>query len=56
MFLYSVSFVFRDFATLQDTTTGETLCVKDDPIILEKMDFPEPVIKVILYLRCFVFQ
>lgn len=31
---------------LKDTTTGETLCVKDDPIILEKMDFPEPVIKV----------
>lgn len=31
---------------LQDTTTGETLCVKDDPIILEKMDFPDPVIKV----------
>jgi len=31
---------------LKDTTTGETLCVKDDAIILEKMDFPEPVIKV----------
>ncbi|CAM9609581.1 unnamed protein product [Ascophyllum nodosum] len=31
---------------LKDTTTGETLCVRDDPIILEKMDFPEPVIKV----------
>lgn len=31
---------------LQDTTTGETLCVKDAPIILEKMDFPDPVIKV----------
>lgn len=31
---------------LKDTTTGETLCVKDDPIILEKMDFPDPVIKV----------
>merc|ERR1712130_112541 len=26
--------------------TGETLCDKDDPVILEKMDFPEPVIKV----------
>jgi elongation factor G len=30
----------------QDTTTGETLCTKDNPIILEKMDFPDPVIKV----------
>jgi len=31
---------------LKDTTTGETLCTKDSPVILEKMDFPEPVIKV----------
>lgn len=31
---------------LKDTTTGETLCDKDKAIILEKMDFPEPVIKV----------
>merc|ERR1711968_63814 len=31
---------------LKDTTTGETLCVKDEAVILEKMDFPEPVIKV----------
>jgi len=31
---------------LKDTTTGETLCDKDKPVILEKMDFPEPVIKV----------
>jgi elongation factor G len=31
---------------LKQTTTGETLCVKEDPVILEKMDFPEPVIKV----------
>jgi len=30
----------------KDTTTGETLCAPDDPVILEKMDFPEPVIKV----------
>merc|ERR1712228_131227 len=29
-----------------DTTTGETLCEKDESVILEKMDFPEPVIKV----------
>lgn len=31
---------------LKDTTTGETLCLPDDQVILEKMDFPEPVIKV----------
>jgi len=31
---------------LKDTTTGETLCMKDDVVILEKMDFPEPVIQV----------
>jgi len=31
---------------LKDTTTGETLCDKNSPVILEKMDFPEPVIKV----------
>merc|ERR1712194_482224 len=28
------------------TTTGETLCDPENPVILEKMDFPEPVIKV----------
>eukprot|EP00438_Fugacium_kawagutii_P025259 Skav206144 [mRNA] locus=scaffold6089:2651:7402:+ [translate_table: standard] len=31
---------------LKDTTTGDTLCSIDDPVVLEKMDFPEPVIKV----------
>lgn len=31
---------------LKDTTTGETLCKKEDAVILEKMEFPEPVIKV----------
>jgi len=31
---------------LKDTTTGETLCDKDNVVILEKMEFPEPVIKV----------
>merc|ERR1719440_2562314 len=30
----------------KDTTTGETLCTPDAPVILEKMEFPEPVIKV----------
>jgi elongation factor G len=31
---------------LKDTTTGETLCDPQAPIILESMTFPEPVIKV----------
>lgn len=31
---------------LKDTTTGDTLCDIDAPISLERMDFPEPVIKV----------
>ncbi len=31
---------------LKDTTTGETLCDDAHPIVLESMDFPEPVIKV----------
>jgi len=29
---------------LKHTTTGDTLCAEDHPIILEKMEFPEPVI------------
>ncbi|SDM42840.1 elongation factor G [Halarsenatibacter silvermanii] len=31
---------------LKHTTTGDTLCDDEDPIILESMDFPEPVISV----------
>ena len=31
---------------LKDTTTGDTLCDINNPIILEKMEFPEPVISV----------
>ena len=31
---------------LKDTTTGDTLCDEKHPIILEKMEFPEPVISV----------
>ena len=31
---------------LKDTTTGDTLCDEKSPIILEKMEFPEPVISV----------
>jgi len=31
---------------LKDTTTGDTLCDQDHAIILESMDFPEPVINI----------
>jgi len=31
---------------LKDTTTGDTLCDKTKPIVLESMTFPEPVISV----------
>ena len=31
---------------LKDTTTGDTLCDVDKPVILESMDFPAPVISV----------
>ena len=31
---------------LKDTTTGDTLCNPEHPIILESMDFPDPVIQV----------
>ena len=31
---------------LKNTTTGDSLCVQDDPIILENMEFPDPVISV----------
>ena len=30
----------------KDVTTGDTLCDRTDPIILERMEFPEPVIHV----------
>ncbi len=33
-------------AGLKYTTTGDTLCDPEKPIILERMDFPEPVIEV----------
>jgi len=31
---------------LKNTTTGDTLCSEENPIILEQMEFPEPVISV----------
>ncbi len=34
------------FAGLKNTTTGDTLCSPDSQIILERMEFPEPVIEL----------
>jgi elongation factor G len=34
------------FAGLKYSTTGETLCDSNHPVILEKMEFPDPVIEV----------
>ena len=31
---------------MKDTTTGDTLCAVDSPVVLERMEFPEPVIQV----------
>ncbi len=31
---------------LKSTTTGDTLCDEDNPVILESMEFPDPVIRV----------
>ena len=31
---------------LKDVTTGDTLCDAGDPVVLERMEFPEPVISV----------
>ncbi|QBD85904.1 elongation factor G [Clostridium tetani] len=31
---------------LKDTITGDTLCDEKEPVILEKMEFPEPVISI----------
>lgn len=33
-------------ASLKDTTTGDTLCATSDQIILEQIEFPDPVIEV----------
>ena len=33
-------------AGLKDTTTGDTLCDPNKPVILERMEFPEPVIEI----------
>ncbi len=33
-------------AGLKDTTTGDTLCANNDPVVLETMTFPDPVIEI----------
>lgn len=34
------------FVGMKDTTTGDTLCDMAKPIVLERMEFPEPVIEI----------
>jgi len=34
------------FVGMKDTTTGDTLCDKDQPVVLERMEFPDPVIEI----------
>lgn len=33
-------------AKLQATETGDTLCKKDKPVVLEGIDFPEPMLSI----------
>merc|ERR1711871_705044 len=37
---------FAAVAGLKDTTTGDSLTAQNAPVILERMDFPDPVIKI----------
>ena len=37
---------------LKNTTTGDTLCDENHPIILESMKFPEPVILSLIHISC----
>lgn len=34
------------FVGMKDTTTGDTLCDSTKPVVLERMEFPEPVIEI----------
>ena len=34
------------FVGMKDTTTGDTLCDMQEPVVLERMEFPEPVIEI----------
>ncbi len=33
-------------AGMKDTTTGDTLCDPNNPVVLERMEFPDPVIEI----------
>jgi elongation factor G len=44
------------FIGLKDTTTGDTLCNPANPIVLESMTFPEPVLRVAIEPRTKVDQ
>ncbi|MEX2618228.1 MAG: elongation factor G [Alphaproteobacteria bacterium] len=33
-------------AGMKDVTTGDTLCSTSDPVVLERMEFPDPVIEI----------
>ena len=33
-------------AGMKDTTTGDTMCDNDKPVVLETMTFPDPVIEI----------
>ncbi len=33
-------------AGMKDTTTGDTLCDQSNPVVLERMEFPDPVIEI----------
>jgi len=37
---------------LADTRTGDTLCTRDDPIVLESIEFPAPVISISIKPEC----
>ena len=37
---------YRQVVGLGETKTGDTICNQDKPIILESMDFPEPVLSI----------
>ena len=39
------------FAGLKEVTTGDTLCTAAKPIVLERMEFPEPVIEIAIEPR-----
>jgi peptide subunit release factor RF-3 len=50
-------------AGLKDVVTGDTLCDEKAPVLLERMEFPDPVIKVrynrtvlLDRLHCFLYR